>query len=1104
MAIHEEKKAVSSIQIKALLFSFIFLFSAGVSRAAPSVQVKSAGTYPELWVDGKPFFIHGSAFFYYRLPSDLWEESLQTSKEMGINTIDLYIPWNWHEALENQLDFDGHSNPRKDILGLMRIISRLGLKAVIRPGPYICNEWKNGGYPDWLLKHPEYKMAPRSIAEGRYPPLSSLQYSDPETAAREWLGNETHKKYLERWYKNVIDKVVKPFSSEKGGPVILVQLDDDQPAGNRNNGPYFWKYMKWLRDIFLKAGVSSPLFLNPSESYVPALGNKDTGKPHLWMMTQWYQRFYGVDLTTSSYILLEPAVEYIKTDPEFPPVISEFNAGFFAMEFNPYGMPTHPTNTLTAARVLMQNGLKGFIHFPLQDFLYPAGYEIPSTNPYYTWESALDVSGKKKDKARSVERIGKLIRTQGELLASSHKWADVGVINPLGALNYTHLSTGAVDAVDAGIKTLEEWLIRNRINCEFVDPQNQPIEQLLRYPILLDPLSSKTALPAMSLQAANKLRQYVNGGGKLTPVDTTSANWQEVLSRLPVERKVQSGNWVYASELVSDRGSLTLGRRNKAVENFGFLMMTNLGNEKVESEMSATDPYDAGNRIPMGSLALPGKDSLCLPLRIRFSRLLEKLPLFLRDTDEIYMATSELEGIEADNSSVLLRFYTPENGRLKLKLKKAPLSLLLNGEEFRDYSVEPQSGLLAISLPRGKAPDFSQVLTLAYSSNITPTYDESKSTQPVYEFPTQIGYSIRPDVSLASYPPLILAERGDKKDFVSLILNNPEKTKKTVSVKWGPKGIVTETAENTVNIAPGDKRQLLFELPDSSGSKNVLFPGTLRIEDQNSQLEIPLSILRIPPFGAAYYTYDFDRDGNPESVLENAKIRVVVSPRSGGRIFQMVSKDTGANLVASPGILREIFTAMEPLDTAWDGKPLPSWTRSRIPGLNTRAYSVDRMIQSGSQASVSFSCFVPDVSPRGVTVKKTITLEGESSAIVVDYEIDVASAAISQELKISHVLLLDPASYLWYRENGLVQKESLAQAVRKDFHPAWMGIQNSSDSWAVELPSAASVMLNAKKNHVILEITLGNLSVPQTYHFRLRYLAEPDAIQTLQKEHIAP
>ncbi|MEK7721793.1 MAG: hypothetical protein AAB359_05335, partial [Elusimicrobiota bacterium] len=85
MEIHKKKKTLPFVRIKSLLCLFIFFCLAGVSRALPSVQVKATGTYPELWVEGKPFFIHAAAFFYPRLPRDLWEKSLQTSKELGIN-----------------------------------------------------------------------------------------------------------------------------------------------------------------------------------------------------------------------------------------------------------------------------------------------------------------------------------------------------------------------------------------------------------------------------------------------------------------------------------------------------------------------------------------------------------------------------------------------------------------------------------------------------------------------------------------------------------------------------------------------------------------------------------------------------------------------------------------------------------------------------------------------------------------------------------------------------------------------------------------------------------------------------------------------------------
>ncbi|HXZ20348.1 MAG TPA: beta-galactosidase, partial [Candidatus Acidoferrales bacterium] len=60
------------------------------------VRVVQHGGYPELQVDGKPFFITSAEFCYPRVPRKLWEVSLDRYRELGINTITLSIPWNWH------------------------------------------------------------------------------------------------------------------------------------------------------------------------------------------------------------------------------------------------------------------------------------------------------------------------------------------------------------------------------------------------------------------------------------------------------------------------------------------------------------------------------------------------------------------------------------------------------------------------------------------------------------------------------------------------------------------------------------------------------------------------------------------------------------------------------------------------------------------------------------------------------------------------------------------------------------------------------------------------------------------------------------------------
>ena len=132
--------------------------SATAAAQPRGVAIVNHGGYPELQIDGVPFFIHSAAFHYYRVPRDQWAKMLSRYKALGINTIDIYIPWNWHEPREGQLDFDGHSNPRRDLRGLLQLITEKGFKLNARPGPQILNEWRHGGYPEWLLERPEYHM----------------------------------------------------------------------------------------------------------------------------------------------------------------------------------------------------------------------------------------------------------------------------------------------------------------------------------------------------------------------------------------------------------------------------------------------------------------------------------------------------------------------------------------------------------------------------------------------------------------------------------------------------------------------------------------------------------------------------------------------------------------------------------------------------------------------------------------------------------------------------------------------------------------------------------------------------------------------------------
>src|SRR5713101_7722155 len=161
----------------------------------PGARIVLDAGEPELRVDGVPFFIHAAQFDYFRIPQDLWESSLNRYRELGINTVDLRIPWNWH-----------------DLRDLLQRIAEKRLKLIVRPGPLVADHWRNAGLPDWLLAYSEYGMDAVSIAVGAGPPDVDLAARDADAAARLWLANETHMTYARRWF-TAVARELAPYSS---------------------------------------------------------------------------------------------------------------------------------------------------------------------------------------------------------------------------------------------------------------------------------------------------------------------------------------------------------------------------------------------------------------------------------------------------------------------------------------------------------------------------------------------------------------------------------------------------------------------------------------------------------------------------------------------------------------------------------------------------------------------------------------------------------------------------------------------------------------------------------------------------------------------------
>jgi Glycosyl hydrolases family 35 len=48
-------------------------------------------------IDGHDLVILSGTFHYFRCPKPLWRDRFRKIKEAGCNTVETYVPWNWHE-----------------------------------------------------------------------------------------------------------------------------------------------------------------------------------------------------------------------------------------------------------------------------------------------------------------------------------------------------------------------------------------------------------------------------------------------------------------------------------------------------------------------------------------------------------------------------------------------------------------------------------------------------------------------------------------------------------------------------------------------------------------------------------------------------------------------------------------------------------------------------------------------------------------------------------------------------------------------------------------------------------------------------------------------
>ena len=175
----------------------------------------------KFYLNGEPFQIISGSIHYFRVLPEYWRDRLEKLKNMGCNTVETYIPWNFHEEKKGEFNWEG----MHDVCRFIEIAQELGLYLIIRPAPYICAEWEWGGLPAWLLA--EADMRPRCS----YQPYLN---------------------HIRDYYKVLIPKLL-PYQIDNGGKIILMQIENEYGYYGDDK-----VYMNFLADLMRELGVTVP------------------------------------------------------------------------------------------------------------------------------------------------------------------------------------------------------------------------------------------------------------------------------------------------------------------------------------------------------------------------------------------------------------------------------------------------------------------------------------------------------------------------------------------------------------------------------------------------------------------------------------------------------------------------------------------------------------------------------------------------------------------------------------------------------------------------------------------------------------------------------
>ncbi|KZE88578.1 beta-galactosidase [Microbacterium sp. TNHR37B] len=296
--------------------------------------------------DGVPVIPVSGEIHYSRTPRARWAERLRQLRAGGITIASTYVFWNHHVRADDTTSFSG----QLDLAAFVDEVAAAGLDLVLRIGPWVHGEARNGGFPD-----------PVQWADVVH------RSDDPAylTLVREWFGA----------LARALDGRARP-----GGPVIGIQVENelyDRP-----------QHLSTLITLAREAGMSAPLWTAtawggaqlPAGEVVPLFGGYADGfwvdpdggwqpnfRAHFFPSHDWDDPGVGDDVR--GRLGFAPAADDISRAAElhgFPPATCELGSGMAAAYHRRPVLSARDVAALAHVKIGNGSGWQGY-------FMYAGG-----------------------------------------------------------------------------------------------------------------------------------------------------------------------------------------------------------------------------------------------------------------------------------------------------------------------------------------------------------------------------------------------------------------------------------------------------------------------------------------------------------------------------------------------------------------------------------------------------------------------------------------------------------------------------------------------------------------------------------------------------------